>query len=233
MVEIAVDGAPTTGKSSLIAAVSSASDVVPEVATFLPARVRTYPETAAAHRRRVFAEFETLTYRAERYGGDGDTVCEMSVVSTVALASLLGDLVDGADPAGVVASALDRFGDAVRHPDVFVFLTAPPAVVQSRWDDRSMSSTFWSDPAVVAYLNEFYRRVAARVPSVVIDTDAVSHQTAVERLRAAPERVTDDPVELCGVLRRVTRHERPSVDWTRLEDERYRRPDAEGQHGRD
>lgn len=184
MTEIAVDGAPTTGKSSLIEAVSAEYEVVPELATFLPERVRPYPETAAAHERRVLAEFENLTYRAERYGGDGDTICEMSVVTTVALGSLLGELVGVDDLGDPIAVALDGFGDAVRHPDVFVFLTAPPAVVRARWEDRPISSTFWSDPAIVAYLNEFYRRVADRVPSVVIDTDTLSRTAAVARLLA-------------------------------------------------
>lgn len=231
--EIAVDGAPTTGKSSLIAAVSAEYDVVPELATFLPDRVRSYPETPAAHERRVLAEFENLTYRADRYGGDDDTVCEMSAVSTVALASLLGELVGVDDSGDVIASALDRFGDAIRHPDVFVFLTAPPAVVRARWEDRAISSTFWSDPAVVAYLNEFYRQVADRVPSVVLDTDALSRAAAVEKLRAALDRATDGPVDICGVLRRVVDRDRPSVDWTRLADDRYSRLYEERQNGRD
>lgn len=221
VVEIAVDGCPTTGKSSLIAGLSDNYEIVPELTTFLPDRVRSYPKSAKEYEQRVLAEFENLVYRADRYGDD-DTVCEMSVVGTVAFSSLLGELVGVDDPARIITSAIDQFGDMVRHPDVFVFLTASPTVVQSRWSNRSISSTFWSDPAVITYLNEFYRQAAHHLPAVVINSGKVDYEAAVARLRDAPSRISaDESVDLCSVLRQLASQERPVVDWSVLEDDRY------------
>ena len=225
MVRVAIDGVPTAGKSSVIEALPSRYDCVPELPAFLPDRVRSYPESTGEYEDRVIAEFGNMAYRADRYATSGDVALDTSVAGTVALASLFGELLGATDPASPVVTGFEKFREDLLFPDVFVFLTADPETVQLRWQERSHTSSFWSDPAVVSYLNDFFIALSDRVPSCVVDTSTSDPDTVTSTIEQTIAGGEEPDIER-GAFVDSVRAETPTLDWSLLECSRYENSSA-------
>lgn len=209
---VSIEGAPATGKSTLVGSLSEMYTPYPEIPEYAPSGYRQRPRDGAEFIRRADIETTAVEERWSEVASDERVVLDTSVVSSIGLLSLFATRID-IDLSDRVQEVVDAVGRTLPSPDYVVCLVAEPSELRRRWRRRESRSSFWSSPVVVQFLSDYYRSLAESSVTTVIDTGVAD---AEEVLGRTETHVSDtDPVapgRLRTALERAAVTERPTLD---------------------
>lgn len=209
---VSIEGAPATGKSTLVGSLSETYTSYPEIPEYAPSEYRQRPRDGGEFTRRAGIETTAVEDRWSEVGSDERVVLDTSVVSSIGLLSLFATRID-TDLSDRVREVVDSVGRTLPSPDHVVCLVAEPSELRRRWRQREGRPSFWSSPAVVQFLSEYYRSLADSSVATVIDTGVADSNEVLGRATAhVAETDPVTPSRLRAALERAAVTERPTLD---------------------